>query len=488
MSDINDNNLIKREMYIGNIHQKFQYPDLIIDIKKNIKLLCDVNYNNKLYLKVILNIQYFLLNNTNKNKLYDIGDPSSKEWLHNKDYHYLDNLLSILFHVKTRYILDRLYNFIINPYDNFQRISSIYNNFNSYFKNQQDEYIIKEIKEEIIVEERDKYKELLFMDTQPLNDIKQKIIDQFIILFIEVNKKKLKNLSIEIPEKNDMLYPFLNNFIYLNEENFRTPIQLYHAEKSLNARAPYSYEENSKLLASKRELKKNIDDWLHPVMNTNKKQFLEYNLEINQSKLRYLERKFKFLKDIIVEKKIENPFFLLVDELKKNPDMYGYILFINHILYQIFFDRGDLSIDRVNLIIFHNKKIFEFFNLPYTLYTQEYLDSEKIRSVSEDDFKSLINYCYTNNSDYNTRKNIQNKKIQEFQNMPENKIFFENKIDIFLKSIDDIIKHYENFMEFICRYIEFCNSIEFEQHSVVDKINRYIDQNIDNRLEGPLSF
>ena len=34
MSDINDDNLIKRQMYIGNIHQKFQYPDLIIDIKK----------------------------------------------------------------------------------------------------------------------------------------------------------------------------------------------------------------------------------------------------------------------------------------------------------------------------------------------------------------------------------------------------------------------------------------------------------------------
>jgi hypothetical protein len=487
MSDINDNNLIKRQMYIGNIHQKFQYPELVIDIKKNIKLLCDVNYNNKLYLKVILNIQYFLLNNTNKNKLYDIGDPSSKEWLHNKDYHYLDNLLSILFHVKTKDILERLYNYIINPYDNFQRISSIYNNFNTYFKDQQDEYIIKEIKEEIEVKIANKYEDLLFMDTQPLNDIKQKIIDQFIILFIEVNKKKLKNLSIEIPESNSILYPFLYD-IYLNEENFRTPIQFYHIQKSLNAKAPYSYEENSKLLASKQKLRENIVDWLHSIMNTNKKQLLEYNLKLDKFKLEYLQQKFKFLKDILVEKKIENPFFLLVMELKKNPDMYGYILFINHILYQIFFDRGDLNMDSINLIIFHNKKIFEFFNLPYTLYTQEYLESEKKYPISADDFKSLFNYCYTNNSDYNTRKNIQNKKIQEFQNMPENKIFFENKIDIFLQSMDDLIKHYESFLEFICRYIEFCNSIEFAQNSVVDKINRYIDQNIDNRLEEPLSF
>ena len=73
---------------------------------------------------------------------------------------YLDNLLSILFHVKTKDILERLYNFIINPYYNFQRISSIYNNFNSYFKDQQDEYIIKEIKEEIEVKIANKYEDL----------------------------------------------------------------------------------------------------------------------------------------------------------------------------------------------------------------------------------------------------------------------------------------------------------------------------------------
>jgi len=43
-------------------------------------------------------------------------------------------------------------------------------------------------------------------------------------------------------------------------------------------------------------------------------------------------------------------------------------------------------------------------------------------------------------------------------------------------------------LEFICRYIEFCNSIEFAQSSVVDKINRYINQNIENSLVEPLRF
>jgi len=323
---------------------------------------------------------------------------------------------------------------------------------------------------EDILTDADKYNELLFME--PLNDIKTKIIDQFINLFIEINKKSISYRQIVI-ESNDS--QILNDFLLeiYNNSIFKTAINDHHASKPLlkkySAHIVIKYD--SMCLES-------IYKWLHPIMNQNKKKLLEYNLKTNTIKLKHLKEKFNFIKQILIDKNIENPFFLIINKLNKSSDMNGYIIFINHLLYHMLFDTYGNRFE---------KKIYDYFGLPYKLYDSKLLEDIN-RPIFSDDFEfSLLNkYCYKNVTEYNKQIIIQNKEIFDFQNKPENKIFFDRKIDLFLQPINDIISYYESFFKFIDRYIKLCNQIEYDQLSVSQIISDYVNKCVRESLKNPL--
>ena len=471
MSDINNDNLIEQKMYIGNIYQIYNLESLIIDIKKNIRLLENVNTNNKLFLRIILNIQIFLLDKTKSDKLSKYEQPVySEEWLHNSTYNYIFNLLSILFHKKTRKILEKFISLIKSDEDNDKEKISIYNYFNVHFSGQNEAYMKDKILEDILTD-ADKYNELLFME--PLNDIKTKIIDQFINLFIEINKKSISYRQIII-ESNDS--QILNDFLLdlYNNSIFKTAINDHHASnpplKKISSVHVQMFKEQ--------KLIETILTWLHPIMNQNKNKLLEYNLKTNTIKLKHLKEKFNFIKQILIDKNIENPFFLIINKLNKSSDMNGYIIFINHLLYHMLFNTNG---DRFEI------KIYDYFGLPYKLYDSKLLEDIN-RPIFSDDFEfSLLNkYCYKNVTEYNKQIIIQTKEIFDFQNKPENKIFFDRKIDLFLQPTNDIISYYESFFEFIDRYIKLCNQIEYNQLSVSHIISDYVNECVRKSLKNPL--
>jgi hypothetical protein len=157
---------------------------------------------------------------------------------------------------------------------------------------------------------------LSFLDFPVLNSIKVKAISNFIDAFISLNDNIDAYKSIPLKNIDEFLFKLLIE-IYENYD-FRIKMTEHN-----------TLEDKIK----KEEKMIEINSFVYTLITEKKSDIRQYEIDNKIEKLNYIIEKFNYIKNII--RNIENPFPLMINELKKMPNMTGYIQYIYHILYKI---------------------------------------------------------------------------------------------------------------------------------------------------------
>ena len=432
---------------------------ILSDIKKNILILLNSKtYENRLFIRNILNIQLFLLNNEKYYTSYTDRNPNY--WLISDDGFnnsiYLFNLLSILFNVKTYLIINKMLQLIKDPIRSSQQYIDIIYDYRYYIEKETrvEEITTDDILKNIIVKdgepEENVYK-LRFMNFQNLNTIKSTAIKEFIDALILFNNDILRYSDIVLDKRHNQILFDLLSELHINQD-YITKIDILNKQK---------------IESESMKTKKEIDDIIYNLIQLRETKILEYDLMNKLSKYNYISGKLFFIKNKL--QNIKNPFLLMVNELKKKSEMVGYIEFIKHILYQInYYIRYD--------IIGEIKDFFKIFIIDDELI--KYI--KKLKKEENFNVNKLMFYNFKTFNDFNTNidKIIQDlldfTKQEKYKNY--NDIFKDkNYVDILLLPTDKIIAYCENILLNIYDHILFYNEKKFFQHDCISEIIMYLN-------------
>jgi hypothetical protein len=478
---------LQKEPDNRRILQRTQYTnycnhsDLIKDIKININRLSgrdtiydenqdiELTSDNRLFIKIILNIQFFLLNNP---------EPPypNNDWLISFDYnssnHYIYNLLSILFGVKTFKLIDTFYRLIRDP-NFYDTTPSIYNLYSFYFEElqKQNPKLNKptHILNDIIVKPGSPHEELYklpFMNFLELNKIKWTAVSQFIQAYISFNDNIQKYREIKQNVTHDkFLFEFLKQ-IYENSE-FQMNIRRYN-ESNVDEEKKRKYIE--------------INNFIYTFIEPKVEEIFKYNYDNQISKIDYIIEKFNYIKNIL--KNIENPFLQLINKLKGDPNMNGYIQYIKHILYQI------------PNPVYNIVELFQFLDIDVYILpegiegieemgiTQELYDNNKLNYYSYKSFADLkVNYILN----LKRKKQISlDEKYQEIFNIFEDENKYLNNIELLLlKPTNEIIQYFSDILSKIKNLIEKYKKVKIPQDFFTFNILKYIRHNLHKGLTHP---
>jgi len=419
------------------------------DLKENISKLIpndtenQLSLENRLFLKVIVNLQFFILENASYND--DISyRPNTDRWLVNDQYSvdntYIYNLLSILFHKKTYNIINTLVKLITEPELYYFGQPSIYNNYKSYFEglhpsiNKKD-HILEDITVKADADDAELYK-LSFLDIPELNDIKVKTISSFVDAFIIFNDS-YDNYKLLFSEDR------------INQNSFLFDL-LFEIYKNHNFQIKMTEFNSLKDGAIKDEKKSEIYSFVYELIKAKKAVILKeeidfYKLYVDSV---YIEP-FNYIQNIF--KNIENPFPLMIKELKKKSEMTGYIQYIYHILYKI---KKNINLTLTNIKT--NLRIDEFFYKHPNSIIFRMLNEKIILIQNDAKYKDLIN----NPND-------------------------DNNIELLLKPTKEIIEYYLNFIQKISEIIPILLKEQIIPSKIVEHVDIYVNYCVETSLTHP---
>jgi hypothetical protein len=411
------------------------------DLKLNISKLIPndtenkLSLENRLFLKIIVNLQFFILANSLPLNSYSVDYTGWLLTSYVYDDVYIYNLLSILFHKKTYNIINTFVSLIKNGRYGYRSgyglPTSLYDDYKGYFE-LQDPLLDKKkhILEDITVKDDSpdaKLYMLSFLDFPKLNDIKTKTISDFIDAFISLNDNF--HIFQSKPQKN------------IDEFLFKLLIEIY---ENYDFRIKMTEHNTLEDKIKKEEKMSEINSLVYKLIKGKQIHIIKYEIDYKIEKLNYFINKFNYIQNIL--KNIDNPFPLMINELKKMPDMAGYIQYIYHILYKIK--------ESIN----HEINAFmQFIEIPF----------EKVPD-------SIMN-------------RIKHEELILIQNNPKYKDLFnrDNNIELLLKPTKEIIQYYLNFLERIHEIIPIFINEKIFPFRCIEGVDLYINKCNEYRLTHP---